>query len=423
MATFKRETGATRSRRTHTKSRLGCIQCKKRRIKCDEKAPSCNNCLRHNIDCIYSVSPVKSRLLAQIAATELGPSDPHVRPTNNSESELSSRTPSSVSLSPESDPLYILDPSAYQRDGRLASDLHLHDLELMHHYSTVSYKTISESENFAAPFQTVVPKIAVTHPFLMHGILALSALHLIQLNRGSDRCKDYVELATSHQSLALALFRKELNNINPSNCQAMFAFSSIATVLAFAFAQSTGVQSLPPIDEMVQIFNLCRGIHGILETAREWIKGSWVSSLLAFGWSTKPGCLPQEVCDKIASIFKLNADLERTGFSVEEQAACEHAISELSVSFEKIYSGLDSVTVFRWPVVLKPLYISLLRDRRPMAIVVLAHYCILLHTLDNRWWLKGWTHQLLHSIYSLLDSSWREFIRWPIEAIGLFHPM
>ncbi|KKA24020.1 C6 transcription factor [Rasamsonia emersonii CBS 393.64] len=367
------------------------------------------------------MSPVKSRLLAQFAAAELGASDAHsIRSPNNTESELSSRTPSSVAASPESDPLYILDPSAHQRDGRLASDLHLHDLELMHHYSTVSYKTISEREAFSAPFQTVVPKIALTHPFLMHGLLALSALHLIHLNKGSERCKDYVELATSHQTLALALFRKELNNINPSNCQALFAFSSIATVLAFGFAQSTGVQSLPPIDEMLQIFNLCRGIHGILETAREWIKNSWVSDLLAFGRSAEPGSIPPDVRDKIAAVSKLNADLGRTGFSVDEQAVCEDAISELTVSFEKIYSGIDAVTVFRWPIFLKPLYISLLRDRRPMAIVILAHYCILLHMLDNRWWLKGWTRQLLHSIYSLLDSSWREAIQWPIEAIGLF---
>jgi hypothetical protein len=370
------------------------------------------------------MSPVKSRLLAQVTATEMGPAEPQgTRSPNNTESELSSRTPSSVAVSPDSDPLYILDPSAHQRDGRLVSDLHLHDLELMHHYSTVSYNTISEKESFAAPFQTVVPKIALSHPFLMHGLLALSALHLIQLNKGSDRCKTYVELATSHQTLALALFRKELNNINPSNCQAMFAFSSIATILAFAFAQSTGVQSLAPIDEMLQISNLCRGIFEILQTAREWIKNSWVADLLAFTRRSELRSIPEAVRGNLSLVSKLNADMERTGFSVDEKAACEDAISELSVSFEQIYSGFDGITVFRWPIMVKPLYISLLRDRRPMALVVLAHYCILLHTLDDRWWLKGWTHQLLHSIYNLLDSSWRESIRWPIEAIRLCHPM
>lgn len=351
----------------------------------------------------------------------MGPSDSQsMRSPNNTESDLSGRTPSSTAVSPDSDPLYILDPSAHQRDGRLASDLHLHDLELMHHYSTVSYKSISEKEAFAVPFQTVVPKIALSHPFLMHGILALSALHLIHLNKGSDRCKDYVELATSHQTLALALFRKELNNINPSNCQAMFTFASIATILAFAFAQSTGVQSLPPIDEMLQIFNLFRGIYEILQTAREWIKNSWVSELLAFRRPTELRSISQDVRDKFSLVSQLNADLERTGFAVDEQAACEDAISELFALFEQIYSGLDTVTVFRWPVVVKPLYISLTRDRRPMALVILAHYCILLHMLDDRWWLRGWTRQLLHSIYSLLDASWRESIRWPIEAIRLF---
>jgi hypothetical protein len=363
---------------------------------------------------------VKTRLLAQSAAVERKDSDTHpLTTTNTAESEPSSQTTSPLTVSPDSDPLYILDP---QRDGRVPSELHLHDLELMHHYSTVSYKTLSEQNEFAVPFMIEVPKIALTHPFLMHGILALSALHLIYLNKGSDRCKGYVELATSHQTLALTLFRKELNNINPSNSQAMFAFSSIATVLAFAFSQSTGIQSLSPVDEMLQVFNLCRGIHEILETTREWIQNSWVSKLLTSRRASNLRSLSPEKQEKLELVYKLNADFERTGFTPEEKVACEDAIAELSQSFQHIYSGYDSVTVFRWPIVIKPIFISALRDRRPMAMVVLAHYCILLHTLDDRWWLEGWTRQLLHSIYNILDAAWRDCIRWPVEEVGVFQP-
>jgi hypothetical protein len=368
------------------------------------------------------MSPVKSRLLAQGTSSES--KDPGATQTlamiASSESEASSHPASSVAVSPDSDPLYILDPSAHQRDGSPTSELHLRDLELMHHYSTVSYKTISHRESFAATFQNIVPKEALAHPFLMHGILSLSALHLVQLNKGSDQRRVYVQLATGHQTVALALFRKELYNITPTNCQALFAFSSIATVLAFAFSHTTEVQTQSPIDEMLQVFNLCRGISEILKTAREWIRESWVASLINFERKRDPTQIPQEVLDKINQLVQLNENTARTGLSLEEKEACGLAIVEMSNSFERIYSDWDHVTVFRWPVQVTPLFLSLVRNRQPMALVIMGHFCVAMHVIDDRWWLEGCTHQLLKAIYSELDASWKEVLRWPIKAVELF---
>ncbi|CAK7233404.1 hypothetical protein SBRCBS47491_008598 [Sporothrix bragantina] len=39
----------------HKKSRLGCLRCKARRVKCDEKHPSCSGCSRHLVECVYPV--------------------------------------------------------------------------------------------------------------------------------------------------------------------------------------------------------------------------------------------------------------------------------------------------------------------------------------------------------------------------------
>lgn len=390
---------------------------------CDELRPNCNNCLKHSIECTYSISPVKSRLLAQNAAVQANtPTSNNITPTNLTDAlgnESTSHPPSPMVAPSNSDPLLILVP---QRDGHRPSDLPLRDLELMHNYCINSYKTISQDDEFAERFQNEVPKLAILHPFLMHGILALSALHLAYLNKDSDRASEYDELATGHQTLALALFRKELDNITPANSNALFSFSGIATILAFASHQTTRVHALSPIEEMLQIVNLCRGIAKILETSRGWMEASnsWVSNLLSTrkrSGQIKP--LPADIEAKFSMIFKLNSDLTRTGFNIEEAVACEEAIREMSKSLQQLYSDYDDVVVFRWPIVVKPILFSNLRERRPMALVVLAHYCILLHKLDDRWWLKGWPRLLLQSIYSLLDPSWRDHIRWPLEALGL----
>ncbi|CAK7232392.1 hypothetical protein SEUCBS140593_008245 [Sporothrix eucalyptigena] len=45
-------------RRGHTKSRRGCFNCKRRRIKCQETRPACGHCLKTGLQCEYPVAPL-----------------------------------------------------------------------------------------------------------------------------------------------------------------------------------------------------------------------------------------------------------------------------------------------------------------------------------------------------------------------------
>lgn len=47
------------SKRTHIKTRTGCLTCRRRRIRCDESLPQCGNCQRYGVVCDYAqVEPV-----------------------------------------------------------------------------------------------------------------------------------------------------------------------------------------------------------------------------------------------------------------------------------------------------------------------------------------------------------------------------
>ncbi|CAK7266820.1 hypothetical protein SEPCBS57363_002285 [Sporothrix epigloea] len=48
-------------RRGHTKSRRGCFNCKRRRIKCQETRPACGHCLKMDLQCEYPVAPLVIR--------------------------------------------------------------------------------------------------------------------------------------------------------------------------------------------------------------------------------------------------------------------------------------------------------------------------------------------------------------------------
>lgn len=63
-------------------------------------------------------------------------------------------------------------------------------------------------------------------------------------------------------------------------------------------------------------------------------------------------------------------------------------------------------------------FIEMLNQRSPLALVVFAHFAVLLKYLGSCWWMQGWPTHLLQEIWEHLDQEHRVWIRWPIEEIG-----
>ncbi|KAK1750354.1 hypothetical protein QBC47DRAFT_393958 [Echria macrotheca] len=49
-------------RKRHTKTKLGCLTCRAKRVKCDEARPQCARCLRNTRVCVYSGNAISSKL-------------------------------------------------------------------------------------------------------------------------------------------------------------------------------------------------------------------------------------------------------------------------------------------------------------------------------------------------------------------------
>ncbi|RKU47420.1 hypothetical protein DL546_008379 [Coniochaeta pulveracea] len=57
VGSSSRQAKLKHERRGHTKSRNGCFNCKKRRIKCQETRPACGHCVKSGLNCEYPVAP------------------------------------------------------------------------------------------------------------------------------------------------------------------------------------------------------------------------------------------------------------------------------------------------------------------------------------------------------------------------------
>ncbi|KAK2745414.1 hypothetical protein FQN57_003757 [Myotisia sp. PD_48] len=379
------------SRRSHRKSRLGCLQCKRRKIKCDEAPPPCGNCKKHDIPCQFA--PPAKRSVRSSSSSPLEETNANNARNNNSQ-RLSAPTTATISAADTEAPLsrptlinLATTAVAEQQDifGRRPdpgpkppSILNLDDLGLFHHYMTKTYYTLSTNNEHEEIWKNAIPEEAIAHPFLMHGLLALAALHLVECSTtNSEKKRKYIELATHHQTLALSAFRPELNNLTDSNCQAVFAFSSIIAALAFAFSKADRTSHLAdPISQVLQNIQLFRGVEGVLTVFFDTILRSKLGPLVRR--SADPSCaqvLSKDVVNALDYLHDCNGQ-SVTSIPTEEKAIYNHAIRELRISFERGASSCEGV--FRWPMVVPETYMALLTSRKPMALVILGHYCVIM---------------------------------------------
>ncbi|KAH8753756.1 hypothetical protein F5882DRAFT_419284 [Hyaloscypha sp. PMI_1271] len=55
LACAMRQPNMPYKKASHRQVRTGCIQCKRRRVKCDERKPRCVNCIRYPSECSFNV--------------------------------------------------------------------------------------------------------------------------------------------------------------------------------------------------------------------------------------------------------------------------------------------------------------------------------------------------------------------------------
>ena len=155
------------------------------------------------------------------------------------------------------------------------------DLELMHHYMTYTQSILTEHQNLRnirQIWQVEMPKVAFTHEYVMHALLGFSALHKAYLEpAGAQRLQ---ATAVDHLDKALVVYRSEsAMPTTAENANAKFVFTWIVALFSYAIPPS-----LPPIDAMVEMFMLVRGIDAIVSETWFWVSQGPFAPILTRGF-------------------------------------------------------------------------------------------------------------------------------------------
>ncbi|KAL4801941.1 hypothetical protein BDV18DRAFT_68408 [Aspergillus unguis] len=381
-------------RRSHQKSRHGCLECKRRRVKCDESRPVCANCARRQTDCEYDSSGPLRWMTDEPSRSPRPLSDRQQAPPSPDFSLLGQ---------------FRSSHSANKGDTSLPP-LNICDLELLLQWVNETHGIFTRNQQTEAIWRTYVPEEAVAHQFLMHGILALSALHIActRSARVLETGRDYLQIAISHQDQALALFREQLGDINSGNAKAMFAFAGITVLYAFGFPRTPEPTSTA-VSDIVQAFVLMRGVQHILNQAMSAIFEDRIWAPLRDLDDYDP-VLPAEAQAALDQLNKANEACTRQDPILHDTILYRETIDHLSDLMAAVYSGMGFAMAGRWVIKLQQTFLDQLKDRRPLALVILAHFCAMFPRFQDVWFGADWGTRVVREVWNTLDGYWRPLV-------------
>ncbi|KAF4154191.1 hypothetical protein CNMCM6069_009619 [Aspergillus lentulus] len=349
-------------RRSHTKSRMGCDQCKKRRVKCDETGPPCANCIARELSCSYYNTP-KPRSLANGA----------------------SASPVSITSSGEGRIAETFGRSFNTGTATLNKGSNLRELELMHKFSTETYLSLSNRPSDYHVWQMVIPRKALEHDFLLNGVLAVAALHVASTLKPPDALT-YIDTALEYHNRAFAPYRQAIDNLTPMNCDAVFAHSVLTTVIGIALPRLTAErdESSGITENIVVVFELLQGVSKIFKISRPWLTMQLFTSQDDSDKVTTSK-LDSETERALNRLAALNDDIVAT-VDPEQYLIVKDAISGLHECFTRHATNGDAASVLRWLAVASKEFAHALRCRKPFPLMVLMYWGVLLGELDGKWW-------------------------------------
>ena len=306
-------------------------------------------------------------------------------------------------------------------DGSLATGLpaspatlNLTDLELMVQWCNSTHQALARNETVGYIWRCLVPEEALSHPFLMHGILALSALHLARIRDDHHR-PAYKSLAVAHQNQALTLFRELLDDINDSNAKAMFSFASVVALYAFGFPHEPDLNDpWTNIDDLHQVLVLIRGVQQVVNRASTPLRHSDFSLLLQL--DDHEPLLSDDARLALEELLEVNSVCGAQD-ETHDTEIYEAVIQNLMETLSKIHQDSSLTSVGRWAIRLKPRYVDLVQEHAPLALVILAYYCVILHYQRHHWCIDNWSFRVSRAIWLVLDDQWRPLTRWPMVQI------
>ncbi|KAL4940211.1 hypothetical protein BDV06DRAFT_224321 [Aspergillus oleicola] len=424
------------ARRTHKKSRNGCLECKRRHVKCDEKRPICSNCTASERQCEYGTCILSK-----------GPRRPFPRAAapgpGQASASLPTGTPGSEPFqsqfqSPSQSPSQFSSPSPTSLEDGPANMLHV---TLLQNLLTKTHLTFDPTRSL--PWLTeICSSSSIATPYLVNELLAFSALHMSTQATSQKEREYYHYHAAQLQTYALDLFKEASareglgggGQVTQDSAVPVFLFSSVLGVHMLCDTLVYHTTTTPSSSN----FNSNNDFEAFLSRFTHYLHlHAGVHAVLGSGWSmlTSPTCPIKPAFDTGMALYKFSEPLQphfkhllslicSSNLGHELEGVYRQALKTLqscsSVASSKYegqgHAGINGVIA--WPVMVGLGFCEALERRAPEGLVLLAYYAVLLHGFRGCWVVGDSGSWIIENVRRVLGEEFEEWLVWPSEVLN-----
>lgn len=325
---------------------------------------------------------------------------------------------------------------------------------VLSHYTHTTSLTIENGDRETAVWQLGIPQIAVGYKFLTHCVLSVTSLHIAYLSRPEEQPKQFNHwnaVAAFQMNQALAGYRHAIEKVTRNNVAAVFASSALTavyfvrtSVLNFGDLEAAFPLSAAHTSEMAGKMISCIvrtmwGLRGPLEVLMKgwtWIADSSIQPVASRkGWPKmrKPASpLARDEDERLRRIkdLWLQTDRQYGPHSQYLSQALDQLRETYALNSQLLQLGaskdchgtsvlLDRDAMFSWVTRVAREYIQLVEAQDRDALVILAHFAVLLIRTNTVWWLEGLGTNFVRAIAVALGSEHRKLIEWPAHHAGI----
>lgn len=256
--------------------------------------------------------------------------------------------------------------------------------------------------------------LAATKPYLMHEMLAFTGLYLFY--KDSSR-RELMARALHHQSEALRLIQSvDLSSATADDNLALLFFASTAALCGLAEPAlcDTHDETFDPIGKILHAFQLSRGITTLVMPCWSDLRQTWawpiIESQIEAGsdLTAQPQSIPGYTYIRCLA-FGLESE--------EDRQACLQALDftlgSISLLQQRKDMGMSWRLVTSWPIETGATFHELLTERRPVALVIISYYAVLLKMGTGIWWVGQLPEAIIRRVVVTLGKEWADFISWP----------
>ena len=301
----------------------------------------------------------------------------------------------------------------------IPADRNLNDMRLMWHYTASTYTSLSSWTGFeprvARLLRVNLLEYAFHTPFLMDGLLGLTAMHMNYLERPDTPTR----LASMYRARAMAGYRKAIEEADPKTFPALLVSSLVICGLSSAEFRGPDAKPLYVLDWMT----VWRGIGLIIQLTklpavaesglavlfyRPEIdldaSATYVPSNLLFMVSSIPASDPDfphmdTYYTALKFLGSLYRELTDNGFG---------PILDLRIIVFLSFTSLE--------------FLELARAHRPRAAIIVAHYLVFLKLVGAVWWMSDIPDREIKNVADLVGpgpGGLSGFMRVPRAALKM----